>query len=158
MKRTLVLDFDGVIHSYTSKWTGWVPQDPPVDGALEFVEWALGEGGFDRILVASARVKDGGGDDTQQAICPYRVEAVEQWLEYHGFPVGKGLEVHTGVGKPHADLYVDDRGYRFEGSFNHLKMFVDNGGIDPWNRAPGEDDGYSEEKPAGPGLSFNVKF
>lgn len=42
MKPILCLDFDGVLHSYTSGWKGaTVIPDPPVPGALEFVVGAL---------------------------------------------------------------------------------------------------------------------
>ena len=41
MKPLLCLDFDGVIHSYTSGWKGAdVVSDPPVDGALKFIDCA----------------------------------------------------------------------------------------------------------------------
>lgn len=48
MKPILCLDFDGVLHSYSSGWKGAhrIP-DPPVPGALEFVVGAL-----DRFTVA----------------------------------------------------------------------------------------------------------
>ena len=37
-KPIICLDFDGVIHSYTSGWKGAaVIPDPPVPGALEFI-------------------------------------------------------------------------------------------------------------------------
>ena len=38
-KPTIVFDFDGVIHSYTSGWRGLeVIPDPPVDGIREMIE------------------------------------------------------------------------------------------------------------------------
>ena len=38
MKKTLCLDFDGVVHSYTSGWKGALTiPDPPVAGALRFI-------------------------------------------------------------------------------------------------------------------------
>jgi len=38
-KRILCLDFDGVLHSYTSGWQGSRNiLDPPVDGELKFLE------------------------------------------------------------------------------------------------------------------------
>ena len=37
-KPILCLDFDGVIHSYSSGWKGAaVIPDPPVDGAMRFI-------------------------------------------------------------------------------------------------------------------------
>ena len=51
-KPTLVLDFDGVIHSYTSGWKGAdVIPDPPVDGAIAFMLGALLH--FDVVIFSS---------------------------------------------------------------------------------------------------------
>ena len=39
---TLCLDFDGVLHSYTSGWQGAdVVSDPPTEGAMEFLSRAV---------------------------------------------------------------------------------------------------------------------
>ena len=37
-KKSIVLDFDGVLHSYTSKFKfPWIISDPPVPGAMQFI-------------------------------------------------------------------------------------------------------------------------
>ena len=42
--KILCLDFDGVIHSFTSGWRGaGIIPDPPVPGALDFIKDATGE-------------------------------------------------------------------------------------------------------------------
>ena len=49
----LCLDFDGVLHSYTSGWKGArVIPDPPVEGAIDFLSRALDD--F-RVAVYSSR-------------------------------------------------------------------------------------------------------
>lgn len=59
MKPILCLDFDGVIHSYSSGWKGaTVIPDPPVHGALEFIVHALQR--F-RVCVLSSRSHRWGG-------------------------------------------------------------------------------------------------
>lgn len=66
----IALDFDGVIHAYTSGWQGArVIPDPPVDGALEFLVGAL-----DRFNVAiySSRSHQWGGR-----------RAMKRWLRQH---------------------------------------------------------------------------
>ena len=54
----ICVDFDGVLHSYTSGWRGAgnIP-DPPVDGALEWLIDAV-EGGKVQIAIYSSRSKD----------------------------------------------------------------------------------------------------
>jgi hypothetical protein len=106
-KTIISLDFDGVICRYPG-WTGPRPIGEPVEGAWETVWWLL-EQGYE-VFIMSARVRD-----------PLGKAGIEQWLREQGFPP---LEVT--VVKRHADLYVDDRGFRFEGpqSWNALRDFL----------------------------------
>ena len=99
-KKTIALDFDGVLHSYTSGWTGWTPLDMPVPGAQDFVLDLL-ELGYS-VVIYSARFSEGVGRS-----------GAARWMAEHGFPPG----IHLATLKPQASLYVDDRGFRFEGSF-----------------------------------------
>lgn len=41
---TIALDFDGVIHSYESGWTGDTPIDPSVEGIKEFMQQLVNDG------------------------------------------------------------------------------------------------------------------
>ncbi len=101
------LDFDGVLHNYT-EWTGVKPEGPPVEGALEAVTWML-QNGF-KLEIFSARANHAMGE-----------KAIEEWLVEHGFPA-----IPVSLQKPIADLYVDDRGFRFEGpqSFGTLIQYL----------------------------------
>jgi len=66
-KPILVLDFDGVIHSYKSGWKGArVIPDPPVPGSLQFLAEALNH--FD-VQVFSSRSGQFGG-----------IRAMKKWL------------------------------------------------------------------------------
>ncbi len=71
MKKTICLDFDGVIHSYTSGWKGVsnIP-DSPVPGALEFILGAFAKG-FE-VAIYSARSSAWRG----------RI-AMKKWLRHH---------------------------------------------------------------------------
>ncbi|MFE9976664.1 hypothetical protein ACFYRD_39715 [Streptomyces hirsutus] len=89
--KVVAVDFDGVLHSYTSGWTGYVPVDPPEPGALRFVHWLIGRGA--EVVIVSSRANRLEG-----------AEAIRAWLRTHGFPE---LEV-THV-KVRAVGYVDDR-------------------------------------------------
>lgn len=99
-KWTVCLDFDGVIHSYKSGWQGIdVIPDPPVEGAKEAIAALRKEG--KEVVVFSSRSKD-----------PKGVKAIEDYLAKHGIEVDQ--VVHD---KPPAQVYVDDRGVPFSGSW-----------------------------------------
>lgn len=110
---TIAVDFDGVIHSYTSGWQGAaVIPDPPVEGAIEFLVGLTQSEDFD-VVIFSSRAKTWRGR-----------RAIRAWLQEHGghfwhedaFDPGlQSIEV-TAV-KPAAVVYLDDRAVRFEGSF-----------------------------------------
>lgn len=97
-KRTVVLDFDGVIHAYTSGYCGkaCIP-DPPVEG----IGVAIGEiraAGYE-VFVVSTRCATKEG-----------LDAVRSWLSRHGIEVD-GVQAD----KPPAICYVDDRAICFDG-------------------------------------------
>lgn len=111
------LDFDGVLHSYVSGWTGETPTDPPVEGALEFVEWALSAG--HSLFVFTSRAKDEAGR-----------QGAEAWMASHGFP-----RLKVTYQKEHADLYVDDRAARFSGRWEPIRTIINTPGLaEPWNK------------------------
>lgn len=107
--RTLCLDFDGVVHSYT-KGARVVP-DPPVPGALELMH-AMLNAGFD-IAINSSRSGHWGG---RQAMRQWlRKHAGNQWPEVMGM---RGLEeVRFPRHKPAAFLTLDDRAWTFRGEW-----------------------------------------
>lgn len=126
-KPIICLDFDGVVHSYTSGWQGarTIP-DPPVEGALEFMETAL-RLGYD-VVIHSSRARYWGG-----------IRAMRQWLKcvsgsawYEG-GFEPGLEdVRFTRWKPAAIVTLDDRAVRFEGTFPKPQDLV---ALRPWNKA-----------------------
>ena len=106
-KVKIALDFDGVLHSYgPAGWTGPVPTGEPVPQAREFVLWLLSKGY--ELAIFSARANH-----------PMGKAAIEEWLIQWGFPA-----IEISLEKPHADLYLDDRGFRFEGSFAPVIDFL----------------------------------
>jgi hypothetical protein len=124
-KPILCLDFDGVVHSYSSGWKGAdVIPDPPVDGAIAFMLGALNH--FD-VVIFSSRSNQSGG-----------LSAMQDWLQHHAgaawyeTPDGPGLEsVRFVTEKPPALVTIDDRALTFDGtwpSFDSLK------GFKPWNK------------------------
>jgi len=107
---TISVDFDGVIHSYASGWQGYVPTDPPTKGAREFVEWLLNEGY--EVDICSARANH-----------PEGLAGIQAWLVEHDF----NPRLRVTATKDAALLYVDDRGYRFDGDFKLLMSFISYG-------------------------------
>src|SRR5215468_641319 len=119
-KKILCLDFDGVIHSYVSGWQGAdVIPDPPVEGALDFLEEA--HAAF-QVYIYSARSHQIGG-----------IQAMQVWLiqAYETRHTAKYDEPTDDIRdsirqfvcdrlkwptfKPSAFVTLDDRVIRFEG-------------------------------------------
>ena len=113
-KPILVLDFDGVLHSYTSGWKGaGVIPDPPVDGAKEFCEQALDH--F-RVFIVSSRCGQ-----------PEGTHAILVWLTENKFPMG--ITVSVDGRKPAAFVTLDDRAITFTGEWPDVKELLD---FKPW--------------------------
>lgn len=123
--KILCLDFDGVLHSYTSPWTGIdIIPDPPVPGAMEFIFKASEE--F-TIHVFSSR-----------SSTPAGIKAMSDWLHKHlvdelggvrGYVIWAEIEFPTQ--KPPAFLTIDDRAILFTGTFPTVSELL---GFKPWNK------------------------
>jgi acyl-CoA-binding protein len=128
-KPILVLDFDGVIHSYASPWRGAaVIPDPPVPGALEALE--LYAEHF-QVAIFSSRTHQPGGR-----------QAMQQWLYEALIEAGRTkdqaaqLVYHAIVWpteKPPALVTIDDRAVTFTGSFPAPAQLL---AFKPWNKMP----------------------
>ena len=126
-RKAVVLDFDGVIHSYTSKFRfPFVIPDPPVDGAMEQIHENADKL---TIRILSTRNSNDRG-----------LEAMKKWilkwgLEKCGDDFNKTINkikfVDPTKGKPKAQLYIDDRGFHFKGKFPTLE-YVEN--FKAWNK------------------------
>jgi hypothetical protein len=124
-KPILCLDFDGVIHSYTSGWKGaYEIPDPPVDGAIAFMLAALEH--FD-VCIFSSRSSH-----------PAGVAAMKRWLKDHAgttwypSPAGPGLEdVRFVTEKPPAMVTLDDRAITFDGTWPEVDKLL---AFKPWNK------------------------
>lgn len=112
---TIVVDFDGVLHSYTSGWQGEdVIPDPPVEGAQAFVRRLHADGYA--VVVASTRANSEKGRG-----------AMAVWFVKNGFPT-----VHIAHGKPSGRVYIDDRALRFNGSWPSNAEIE--AAATPWNK------------------------
>ena len=117
-KPTLCLDFDGVLHSYTSGWKGAdVIPDPPVAGAIEFIRDALAS--F-QVAIYSSRSSEPGG-----------ILAMQDWLVKHGLDGSVFCQIEWPTSKPPAFLTIDDRALTFDGTWPRVADLL---AFQPWNK------------------------
>lgn len=123
-KPILCLDFDGVIHSYSSGWKGaTVIPDPPVPGAIDAIRRALEH--FDVQIYSSRSGQDGG------------INAMQEYLLLHSDDQKLCEAVGWPDEKPPALITIDDRALTFNGDWSDpayspeaLLAFK------PWNKTP----------------------
>lgn len=118
-KPILCVDFDGVIHSYTSGWQGEdVISDPPVKGAIQFLLEAMQH--FS-VVVYSSRSKNING-----------TAAMHKWLRECAGSDWHALEnVQFAHEKPPAFLTIDDRAICFDGTWPSMETLKN---FKPWNK------------------------
>ena len=103
MKKTVVFDFDGVIHSYTSGWQGITTvSDPPVPGIKEAID-AIRLAGYEVAIVST------------RTATPEGAKAVMDWIQTNGIMVDRVCSE-----KPPAHVYIDDRAICFDGDASSL--------------------------------------
>lgn len=111
------VDFDGVLHSYTSGWKSVdVIPDPPLPGAIQWL-WSLIQADFN-VQILSARCNE-----------PSGIRAMKQWLIDNGLGVACCAKLTFMPGKPKAHIIIDDRAWRFAGIFPHTQEIRD---FKPW--------------------------
>lgn len=156
MKPILCLDFDGVIHSYSSGWKGAsVIPDPPVKDALQFIVKALDR--FE-VHILSSRSHQWGGkramkrwlrshlialgvpnDDMHLQVPQWWVEKIVAQSEMEPWHIANrdaADEIIRRIKwpwfKPPATVTIDDRAITFTGSWPAL---ADLRAFKPWNKA-----------------------
>lgn len=144
-KKTICLDFDGVVHSYTSPWidASFIP-DPPVPGALAFIKQTI-EGHKYSLQIYSSRSHQEGG-----------IKAMQLWFKHwlkkeYGWQIGTELYnelcktehknfdkddsvtryLYFPISKPPAFLTIDDRAWTFKGVFPSIEEIE---AFKPWNK------------------------
>lgn len=117
---TISIDFDGVIHQYSKGYKDGSIYDPPIKGAGKFIYDCMFEKGWS-LFILSTR-------DPEQ---------IKEWMESILFQ-GKELPFKITILPPDqkfwnekknigisnrklaAHVYIDDRGFRFEGHFDGI--------------------------------------
>lgn len=131
-KPILCLDFDGVLHSYTSGWQGaTVISDPPVPGAIAFLYEAILH--FDVCIYSSRSHQPGGIDAMMDWIAKWEgVWIAEQ--QRAGRPQARTsllLNIRFPTEKPSAFLTIDDRALTFTGEWPSMAVLL---AFKPWNK------------------------
>lgn len=117
-KPILILDFDGVIHSYTSGWKGAaVITDPPVPGSFVAIQKYADL--FDVCILSSRSHQEGG------------IKAMKEWMEKN-LP-GITAFVRFPLEKPPALVSIDDRAIQFTGEWPDATQLLT---FKPWNAKP----------------------
>ena len=117
-KQTIICDFDGVIHSYTSGWKGAdVIPDPPVIGAIEWLTDMAHD--FKIAILSSRSCQDGGIDAMRKYVLANGVDPEHIRKKNIFFPTEKVPAI----------MSIDDRGFRFNGTFPS-KLEIEN--FIPW--------------------------
>ena len=137
-KPILCLDFDGVIHSYTSGWKGAdVIPDAPTPGMAAFLDKAVE---FFEVHIFSSRTHQPGGVQAMQAFiwdalahhfdCPFAGDPRD--LE-RAIAIRDALKYPTE--KPAAMVSIDDRALCFTGNWNDFdpQRLLE---FKPWNKSP----------------------
>lgn len=110
-KETVCVDFDGVIHEYISPWTTpLIISDNIIPGAAKFLYDCCEE--FN-IVIHSTRCKDSSA--ILRMIDWLRVQLSKELTDKEVLQVMTNLTFN--YEKVKAIIYIDDRGYRFEGRF-----------------------------------------
>lgn len=118
MAQTVVVDFDGVLHSYIQPWTRVdVIRDEPTDGAIAWLNH-MAENGTYRVVIVSTRAASSEGQ-----------AAIRNWLLKYGCKCAMDIEIT--VIKPPATMYIDDRGWYFDGE--HWPTLREIAAFAPWN-------------------------
>lgn len=137
MKKILCLDFDGVIHSYTSGWKGpRVIPDPPVPGAIAFLLEAIKH--FD-VVIHSSRCRYWFAKRAMRKwlwhhVCDYLEAPDDPQDAFHNCPAECPCcqlmkSIKFMASKPPAHVTIDDRAITFTGSWPRMKTLE---GFEPW--------------------------
>lgn len=113
-KQTVIFDFDGVIHSYTSSWQGTtIIPDPPVPGIKEAINEIRKHY---RVVIVSSRCYKHGG-----------IAAITAWLNKYDIVVDEITDE-----KPPAVVIIDDRAITFDGHPENLLAKIQK--FKPWHK------------------------
>lgn len=118
MKKRVLIDFDGVIHSYISGWVEGMIPDDPIPGAIKWLRQLIIRPDIEPVIWTS-RVH-GRPDAPIQ---------IRNWLYQHGLTPGEAEEITITSEKMAAHMIIDDRGFRYQGVFPTPEDILN---FEPW--------------------------
>lgn len=104
--KTILVDFDGVIHSYHKKWHDGTIYGTVLPGTREALQHLLNSGC--EVVIFSTRAFGKHVDGKYQ---PDQYEQMKGWLIKNEVPFTR---IHQGEGKPLGLCLIDDSAIRFE--------------------------------------------
>lgn len=125
MKKILCLDFDGVIHSYSSGWQGAdVIRDAPVDGAMKFI-WDAAD--HFTVAIFSSRSNQSGGLPAMRSYLERNFR--DYWHLHRTEADHKLAAIEWPKEKPPAFVTIDDRAMTFDGVWPSIDTLL---AFRPW--------------------------
>lgn len=105
IRKTIAVDFDGVIHTYEDGWRDGTIYGSVVEGCREALQRLMNTGCD--IVIYSTRTdpKDVGG-----VLQSGQLAEMHRWLTENKVPFTR---IHFGAGKPLSWAFIDDRAIRF---------------------------------------------
>jgi hypothetical protein len=113
-RKTIAIDFDGVINSFSNGWRGPTETDAPVEGAMEAISALLAAD--NKVVIYSTR-----------AATPEGRETILRYLTGIGTAVN---DIEVTDKKPLAHVYIDDRAIPFSGDWSDALKQIEE--FKPW--------------------------
>ena len=114
-ENNLAIDFDGVIHTFDKGWNDGTCYGDPIPGSIEAIKKLSLKY---NIIIFTAKAKS----NRPLVNGKTGVELVKEWLSKYDL-IDCVAEITSE--KPHANIYIDDRGYRFNNWTDTLKEIED---------------------------------
>lgn len=147
--KTVAIDFDGVVHAYSKGWQDGSIYDEPVPGAFDAIA-SLMEQGYSVFIFSTRSPRqikkwikkqifeseyqhDGMGGDPDDYIYPiysYDVQVIPFWTKFWNKKNVLGVTRR----KLAAQVYIDDRAYRFNG--NWIQTLLEAPKLKTWQERP----------------------
>ena len=133
-KKTIALDFDGVIYAYRDGWRGTTGlHEQAVPGAIDFIFKNIK---LYNLVIFSTRLQNWGA---KRAARKWLIMQLRNWLWTTGANVNYSNQTAKWTvnqikfikNKPKAHLFIDDRAFAFTGTFP-TKKEIDS--FKPWNK------------------------